>query len=827
MTLSTSVAARPFINLSNRANAKRFWERIQNHWGHQHLPSGQRFLGSVGIERESTEEILDIVGENLGRLESVTSTQLRRYFGEHETNWIKFLTFALSEYAYYDDGNHGYWQGLCDRLDIYYSQGTTQALQQVVWQGIKELGLVKSSKANRYVSSLWLQSGIPCQNLGHFADLLQVLDYDWWDIAHADPVDLAQLLCDVCQHKFPYRGRLLTFLRSSCPEDHEEETDPISGTLLQGLATVAHELERRGESPEILRDEVQRTRVLQNYSLPNTFFLRSWDSLINVLTPRSKKGSSSSIISQRRKPLSLLLDITDSFDIQLVLPEQEVYRKEWKQLQAEYCTIPEGNWEGVINIGSGVVKIPELRQTLTESAEQWAWQLRSHNDTVLLEWHHPGIQPEQLCLIFDADTGELRSPQQLALSPEIILFTPETVQRQYSDGLEIIDSFVPCSLSGWRGHWLQRTGANASIRLNQGHQEQTLSWQMASQQPQLQGVRLKGRQPTFLATPALWYPPLPIGKTLNLLVEDMDQRQTLTEPNQQTSLPPQNDWQAVDLSPWIAQPGTYSVRLWTTTSQWSALFTVQNQFQLTAPPPQQDLDLLNRQQIFVQTLPMKCLTAADFWLEELTLKGLWPLETATFELTNGQETHRIARSASHSGAALLALAALRDVLPETDRYALHRLDYSQRQSLISWNFPETEAASDPPQPGDSPPIPKTKPSPEPLGATYWIQLDKRKVKRFLQLIDKDIKQESISEFVSFSVDPSLKEYVQVRLEDQSYKPILDDICIKIGRQLNQSVQLILKQNNSKTNSRKPHNPSVSSQRSVSASNIVRIHHRTS
>jgi hypothetical protein len=497
-------------------------------------------------------------------------------------------------------------------------------------------------------------------------------------------------------------------------------------------------------------------------------------------------------------------------------------------LQAGYCQIPEAQWEGDIDLGRRTLEIPELHQTITEAADQWTWQLRSHHQQVLLTWHYDGLSPDQLCLIFDAETGEVRSPQQLALSSEIILFTPESVQRQYGDGLDMIDSFVPCSLSGWRGHWLQRTGTHASIKLTQGDQAQTLSWPIAPQQPQLQGVRLKGRQLSFLGTPTLWYPPLPIGKTLNLLIEDMDQRQTLTEPNQQISLRPQNDWQTVDLSAWITQPGTYAVRLWTTDSQWSVALTVQSQFQLTAPPPQQDLDLLNRQQFSVPTLPMQCSTAADFWLEELTLKGLWPLETAAFELTNSQETYRMVRSANHLGTLSLAIAAFRDTLPEANRYALRWLDYGQKRSLIAWNFPELEVASDRPQPvKDSQAPSKTEPSPQSLGATYWLELDKRKVKKFVQLLEQAIKRESISEFVSVSADPELKDYVQIKLEDQSYKPILDDICAKIGQQLNQSVQLILKQNKSKTNSRKSRSPSVSSQRSISASKIVRIHHRNS
>lgn len=792
MTLATSDTGRPFINLSNRAIAKRFWERIQNHWDHQHLPSGQRFLGSVGIERESTEEILDIVGENLGRLESVTSTQLRRYFGEYETNWIKFLTFALSEYAYYDDGNHGYWQGLCDRLDIYYSQGTTHALQQVVWQGIKELGLVKSSKANRYVSSLWLQSGIPCQNLGHFADLIQALDYDWWDIAHADPVDLAQLLCDVCQHRFPNRGRLLTFLRSSCPEDHEEEADPISGTLLQGLASVAYELERRGESPEILRDELQRTRILQNYSLPNTFFLRSWDSLINVLTPRSKKCLRPSIISQRRKPLSLLLDITDSFDIQLLLPEQEIYRKEWKQLQAEYCTIPEGNWEGTINIGSGVVKIPELRQTLTQSAVQWAWQLRSHSDRVLLEWQYPGIQPDQLCLIFDADTGEWRSPEQLQISSEIILFTPNDVEREYGENIELIDSFIPCSLQGWRGHLIQRKGNSAEITLQQGVVTKKISWQQSSYlQPKLQGIHLKSHHISFLGTPTLWHPPGIIAKTLNILIEDLKQREAITQPNEQITIAASTGWQEIDLHQWIQTSGTYNIRLWNSNTQWSEIFQIQEDFQLSHLPSVQDVNILDRQKNTIQEFPADCLESHDFWLEELTIKGLWPLEELDFDLTNGEDKVSILRKVDGLGDVVINLASFRDVLAEADRYSLTWLREGKGYQLLSFNFNKELWSLDQPEN-----LPASKSSSTPIGvppvktAVYWIEIGRSKAKQLQQLLTSQIQAEGLAGVVSISYDKSLSEFVIVRLSDQKYEPVLKEMCSSVEKRLYRKINLI-------------------------------------
>lgn len=786
------------MDFSKPANARYIWNQVESYWEHRNLPKGQRFLGSVKLTKNSTERILGIAQANLSKLGHISLARLESQFGTEDFTWIKLLTFALAEYAYYDDGEKGYWQGVCDRLRIENCSSTCTALQQVAWQGVKDLGLVRSNKANRYVSTLWLQSGIPQQSLKHFADLIQNLDYDWWDLAHAEPIDLAQLLCDVCEQRFPQRGRLLTFLRSSCSEDSDEEADPISGTLLKGLATVAHELDRRGESPTILQDESQRARILQKYSLPNTFFLRSWDSLVNVLTPRSRHSKKRTIVNQRKKPLSLLLDVTDSFDIQLVLPEQQIYRKEWKTLQAEYCTLPEACWEGDIHLSSGVLQIPELRQAVTEVAEQWTWQLRSHKDSVLLEWHHAGIQPDQLCLIFDADTGELRSPQQLALSSEIVLFTPSDVERTYESTIEIVDSFVPCSLAGWRGHLLQRKATDAQIILCRDKLTQTLVWnQLTHHQPQLQGIRLKGHKQAFLGTPTLWYPPDPISKTLNVLVEDLSRRQTVSQPNQQVHLAASSSWQAVDLSQWVKSTSTYIVRLWNMSHQWSETFKVEADFQLAQAPPGQNLEVLDRQHLSIGEFPILCPTAEDFWLEELTIKGLWPLEELSFEITNGQDKIQISKNASGSGSVLISLASFRDTIPESNQYSLNWFLKDRVHQVMSLNsIGEKWAITNGFQ--EDAPWKKTeyiegerssnnsgsKPS------VYWVQWEKRKIRHLQELLSYEIQKEGVREFISLSYDKQLPDYVQIRIEAQRYEPILKTICSSIEQKLHNKIRLV-------------------------------------
>jgi len=482
-----------------------------------------------------------------------------------------------------------------------------------------------------------------------------------------------------------------------------------------------------------------------------------------------------------------------------VLPEQQIYRKEWKSLQAEYCTISEADWEGGIDLNLGTLQVPELRQTLAEASNLWIWQLMSHQGAVLLEWHHEGIHTGQLCLIFDADTGELRSPQQLELSSEIILFTPNNVDREYGNTIEIIDSFVPCSLEGWRGHLLQRREKEADIILHQESRIQKISWHQCSyQQPELQGIRLKSHKTSFLGTPTLWYPPEPISKTLNVLVEDLTRRHPISQTNEQVTVSASANWQELDLSQWIKNSGLYSIRLWNNSSQWVASFEIQKAFQLVQLPQKQDFDVLDRQQILINEFPIKCPTSQDFWLEELTIKGLWPLEESVFELMNGQDSIRISKKANSSGSTLVSLASFRDAIPEAERYSLLWIRNCKSQQLMSFNCDEetwvintNDASINLPLLDEK--IPKNNESKEdhPIKASvYWIELGKRNIKQFQQLISSQIQEEGLREMISVSYDRSILEFVIVRVGNQNYEPVLKTMCSSIEQKLHRKITLI-------------------------------------
>lgn len=189
-------------------------------------------------------------------LDTITYNKLYERFYEPEQNWLKILTFALSEYAYYYSSvTERFWHGWCEKLKLPYNQSKENTFRQIVGEGFDLLGIVKAKGGYRYVSTLWLQSGIPQQNLKHFSQLVQEFsnEYGWWEIAHSSCEDISEELFNFCQEKHPQWGTLINFLKASCPQKENEEVEPISGQLLQGIAVVAVELERQGTLPEELK----------------------------------------------------------------------------------------------------------------------------------------------------------------------------------------------------------------------------------------------------------------------------------------------------------------------------------------------------------------------------------------------------------------------------------------------------------------------------------------------------------------------------------------------------------------------------------------------
>lgn len=658
----------------NRRYTKNLWEeQILPHWSHRDRPAGRRFLGSIRMTRNASEQILDIVGQNLQQLDRVTYDSLQNKFYELEQNWLKVLTVAFSEYAYYYSSER-FWQGFCDRLDIRHNQGVENTFRQVVDEGINLLGLVRAKGGFKYVSTLWLQSGVPEQNLEHFAQLVQEIadEYGWWELAHTQPEELAQLLLNVCNEKHSQWGTLINFLKSSCSED--AETEAISGQVLQGIAIVAQELERRKAPPQILTDEEQREEILGNYYLPHNFFLRDWDKLTQVLTPKSGSGRSRSIITRRTKPLFLSLDVEDSLNTQLLLPEQVLWKPEWRNLRGTYCQIPQANWEDTIPTNGDLI-IPELIMEVNQASQKWNWQLIDHNRQNLLEWEYKGIDNSLPCLVFDALTGEHLplNPYQPTITAveEVYCFTPKDIQPEFTHGIEVLDSYIPSSIRGWRGRHIRLIAVESSIvlTLHETNQPQLISWKLRQQdEPRFTGLKLTGRKLIYLEPPTFWYPPVNQTLNLNVLVEDITARSIIARTIE--TLSPHNKWIGIKLSQWITAPGCYEARFWFDEKRWSYRFEVKLKEQSPTIAPLNEIRISSDSGISHTDLPIKHEHSDKFWSEAIAIEGLWPLEEIVFYLSNESEKIQQPIQADVSGSLRIDLSILHDLLPHSHWYAL-------------------------------------------------------------------------------------------------------------------------------------------------------------
>jgi hypothetical protein len=485
------------LNFSNSEATQQFWEtRLLPYWTHRARAEGQRFLGSFRIARPATDKLLEFVGANLRRVGSLTERRLHDRFTDPQETWVKIVTLALSEYAYYYSDDR-FWQGFCDHLNLPYGQNVEKALQTVADRGADLLGLVRAKGGYRYVSTLWLQSGIPQQNLGQFAQLVQdvQLDYGWEHLAEADHTILSEILLETCQTRFPQWGTLKHFLNSSCPRSEDEsqtEVDPISGQLVQGIAVVAQELERRNLSPEVLLNDQEREALLENSYLPRNFFLRSWETLTQVISLKDSSSARRRLVSLRPRRLFLEMDL-HSLDAQLVLPEQSLWKPEWRTLRGSFCQMPEADWESTIPIEDRL-EIPELVIPVKTNSERWECSLYNHNRALLNQWSYPGIFTDFACLIFDALTGEhipLRQSELVVIgASEIYCFTPKTTTIEPGVGIEQRDRGVPCSLRGWQGIRLERTELEATIIIRDSS-SQSIQWKARPAEPVVQGLRLQ------------------------------------------------------------------------------------------------------------------------------------------------------------------------------------------------------------------------------------------------------------------------------------------------------------------------------------------------
>ncbi|BBC26691.1 chromosome segregation ATPases-like protein (plasmid) [Pseudanabaena sp. ABRG5-3] len=674
---------------SSRDTCALWEEMILPFWRHRNRCIGQRFLGSLIIDQENSQRMLNIVGANLrahlDRGNRMTYLSLTRKF-ETRKNWIKILTAAFSEYAYYySTSKQGFWQGFCNQelIGIPYDPRTEIAFREIIREGIELLGLVKARQGHTFVSTLWLQSGIPQRNLAQFAELVQGIasEYGWWELAHTDEKLLSQELLEFCQEKYGLWNILINFLKVSCSDT--DDVEPISGQLVQGIAAVALELERNNQEPDILKDENQRENILRNYDLPKHFFLRDWGDLVQVLKKTKRQGRySGKTIKPRKKSLSLTLDIFGSGNIQLALPQQNLREPNWSRLLGCYCHISVSShtiWEGNIpRSNSEFLEVPEQIIDIKSAEKQWSLRLLAHDKSELVTWHQEGITDTLPCLIFDANIGtnislDAANPV-ISKTNEIICFIPKDIKLKLNNEIDILSSYVPCSISGWYGQHIQLLSHNSEIALIQSESRQNspilIAWQISdSQQAVLRGLMIKGKKEVYLEAPTLWHPPASQNLSFNISVENL----TIQEITARTSIEilASDRWQSISLQQMISTSGKYLVRFWDENLRYSYQFELKSQHLISEVSNLNTLQVFKGNRDIIESLPIQCDRLEQFWAETITIQGLWTLEKVTLTLSNGKGQISYVIYADKSGTVMISLATLHGKLSDSDWYALN------------------------------------------------------------------------------------------------------------------------------------------------------------
>jgi hypothetical protein len=218
----------------NSLYTEKIWnDQILPYWIDRDKEAGHRFLGNVMISKDESDRIISIVGENLRQLRKFSAREAEHRF-EANKNWLKILTFAASEYAYYYSDEDRFWDGLCNCWGLKRNQVIQGELRKLVSQGIALLRLVEAVEGYPCVSTLWLQNGISKRNSGHFATILIDLsrEVSWSELAGFSPKEISSRLKQRCEERYPSWRTVLQFLRYCC---FDCAVRPIAGEIVQGI----------------------------------------------------------------------------------------------------------------------------------------------------------------------------------------------------------------------------------------------------------------------------------------------------------------------------------------------------------------------------------------------------------------------------------------------------------------------------------------------------------------------------------------------------------------------------------------------------------------
>ena len=498
-----------------------------------------------------------------------------------------------------------------------------------------------------------------------FATIVQdVADqYGWWEISHSSTADIAQILWERSENKYKQWRTIKHFLKI---DDSNKDIDSISGQLVKNVAIVARELERQNVSPETLQNKEIREEILDSLNLSYGFFLRDWNDLITVLTPRGGKSDRSILKRQNQLPY-LYLDVANTLNTLLILPEQSLWKDEWQNLRGTDCLILNTDWQCTIP-SQGNLEIPELEINITKEAEKWTYQLQNHNHIKIYQWEHDGINSELPCLVFDAISGEyvkidISEPNIIGIE-EIIVLTPKEIEIELDNDIEVIDNLIASSISGWRGKQIRLLESEAFIQI----QDVIISCKLQEQeQTQLKGLRLKGRKVVYLNVPTLYYPPQKENININCLIENLDRKEIIAR--NCLTLSTDDNWIEIDLSLCILETGNYQATFWQQEKSWSYRFAVQREYKITQHLKYRNFEIYDFHNNLL-SIPTKYNDLDEFWAEKIQIINLYPLEELSFRLKSDREQYILHPQADSLGKLTLSLTSLEHYLPKCDRYTL-------------------------------------------------------------------------------------------------------------------------------------------------------------
>ena len=629
----------------NPQYTKKIWqEQILPFWLDRDKPTGHRFLGHVNISRSESDELIALIGENLRQLDRITE-QKTRIFDSLGQDWIKIFTFAASEYAYYYSDER-FWEGLCDRWKIPLNQTVENTLRQITKKGINLLGLFEAKEGNIYVSTFLLQSYIPRRNLEQFAQLLKELanEHGWNNLAEDSVANLSEKILYLYNRKYPQGGTLSHLFKYR---------EPISGRIIQGIAKIARELEVKELPPTILEDERQRDSIIGNLSLDNGFFLRDWEAIVKILTPKENNSRRQNIEKKEKEKendLILHLDVEDSGNIQLILPEQSLWNNEWENYRGSNCKISEAGWEGNIP-RKGILEIPELTIDINQVSQEYIVLLKNNNGDSIYTWFYEGIDEELPCLIFDAFSGEyfplnLDNPTIIGVE-QIICFTPKEISIIFNEGIQSIDNCIPCSLKGWKGIKIRLGEANGCISIQSDDKtidspqerlcQRTIDWQLQENDtPRLIGIKSNWRRSIYLEVPILYFPPIQQPLQVDIKIQDTESKSEICSNIYTFSA--SSKWLDKSLEQWIDKPGKYQVNISSDRINWSHKFTVIDKYTISEiteiPSPQ---IYIKDRIVNVEKLPFSYKSSHEFDAQIIKIRGLWNLEQVNLIMTNGTD----------------------------------------------------------------------------------------------------------------------------------------------------------------------------------------------